>query len=132
MRRRPISLLIITLLIAIGMGMVYLEQDKKEPEPKKLVAKFSFGKQGEGLGEFNVVGGLAIKENHLYVADSGNQRIQILKINQDGGLSPHSAFGKQGKGLGEFNYSLGLAIKENHLYVADTYNIHILDIKYVE
>jgi len=100
-------------------------------ESNKLMFKYAFGKQGVALGEFNRPVGLAVKENHLYIADSGNNRIQILKINPDGSLIAESAFGKEGKGLGEFMYPLGLVIKDNLLYVADTGNsrIQVLEIK---
>ena len=49
-----------------------------------LSPKFSFGKEGKGLGEFEVLPpvvspiGLAIKENYLYVAD--NYYILVLEI----------------------------------------------------
>jgi len=45
-----------------------------------LFPKFSFGKEGKGLGEFIYPFTLAIKDNYLFVADSGNSRIQILEI----------------------------------------------------
>ena len=39
----------------------------------------NWGKQGSGEGEFNVVHGIAIDaDNNLYVADYGNQRIQVF------------------------------------------------------
>ncbi|MEK9149631.1 MAG: NHL repeat-containing protein, partial [Candidatus Desantisbacteria bacterium] len=75
-----------------------------------LFAQSIFGKKGTGLGQFKVlgefiiIGGLVIKEDHLYVAERELHfpSIQVLKINPDGNLSAQSIFGKQGKGLGEF------------------------------
>ena len=42
--------------------------------------KSSFGKRGKDLGEIDTPNDLTIKDNHLYVADSGNNRIQVLEI----------------------------------------------------
>jgi DNA-binding beta-propeller fold protein YncE len=136
MKRVVVGLWLIVSLIAIGVIILYFSSVKAQPEPKKLVVKFIFGRQGKGLGEFMYPFSLAIKDNYLFVADSGNSRIQVLKINPDGNLSPKLAFGRQGKGLGEFGgqagYLTALAIKDNYLYVADTGNqrIQVLEIKY--
>ncbi|MBU4479025.1 MAG: hypothetical protein KKH34_08090 [Candidatus Omnitrophica bacterium] len=45
-----------------------------------LVSKFTFGKEGKGLGEFGFIENLAIKNNFFYVSDTGNNCIQILEI----------------------------------------------------
>ncbi|MFH1001878.1 MAG: NHL repeat-containing protein [bacterium] len=97
-----------------------------------LMPIFSFGKEGKGLGDFNIPLSLTTKGDFLYVADAGNSRIQVLKINLDGSLTPRFSFGKKGKELGEFSMIESLIIYDNYLYVADTGNnrIQVLEIKY--
>lgn len=99
--------------------------------PKRLVAKFIFGNQGNGLGEFNRPTDVAVKDDFLFVADSGNSRIQVFKINPNASLVPISSFGKEGKGLGEFKYPSSFAERENYLFVADAGNnrIQVLEIR---
>ncbi|MCG2703381.1 MAG: NHL repeat-containing protein, partial [Candidatus Omnitrophica bacterium] len=111
--------------------MVYFKQSKNQIEPKKLTAKFTFGKKGKEFEEFNRPVDVAVKDNFLFVADSGNSRIQVLKINPDGSLSPVLSFGKEGKELGEFNGFSGLdiSIKDNLLFVADSGNSRIQVLK---
>ncbi|MCG2703055.1 MAG: hypothetical protein L6366_01595, partial [Candidatus Omnitrophica bacterium] len=62
---------------------------------------------------------------------SGNSRIQVLKINPDGSLSPVLSFGKEGKGLGEFKYLSSFAVKNNYFYITDAGNnrVQVLEIK---
>ncbi|MBU4479026.1 MAG: hypothetical protein KKH34_08095 [Candidatus Omnitrophica bacterium] len=132
MRRTLISLLIIAGLIAVGaVMMVYFKQSKNQIEPKKLTAKFTFGKKGKEFEEFNRPVDVAVKDNFLFVADSGNSRIQVLKINPDGSLSPVLSFGKEGKGLGEFKYLSSFAVKNNYFYITDAGNnrVQVLEIK---
>jgi len=42
---------------------------------------YQFGSEGEKFGAFNNPGDVAFKQNSLYVADTGNNRIQIFKVN---------------------------------------------------
>ena len=98
-----------------------------------LTPEFYFGKRYKELKVlYTTQQGLAVKRNYLYVADSGNHRIQVFKINPDGNLSPKFSFGKKGDGSGEFSAPVGLAIKGNFIYVGDTGNsrIQVLEIKY--
>ncbi|MFH1493147.1 MAG: NHL repeat-containing protein [Candidatus Omnitrophota bacterium] len=92
-----------------------------------LTAEFTFGREGKGNGEFLWPQKLAVKDDYLYVSDGQsrpeeNHRIQALKINSDGSLSPEFVFGKEGKGKGEFNTPCGLATKGDYLYVSDAEN----------
>jgi DNA-binding beta-propeller fold protein YncE len=42
---------------------------------------FSFGESGSGPGQFNRPVGLSLgRAGRLFVADSGNNRIQVLKV----------------------------------------------------
>lgn len=102
-----------------------------------LVPKFAFGQEGQGLGEFgrypdsfpigNVPGAinLCVKDDYLFVADSGNNRIQVFVIHADGALSPKFVFGKEGRGLGEFKIPLAMTVKDSHLFVADSGNVRM-------
>ncbi len=100
-----------------------------------LSPQSAFGKEGNRLGEFGRFSdpmlnmpaplNLMAKDDYLIVADSGNNRIQVLRVNADGSLSPKTAIGKKGNRLGEFQWPLGLAIKDDYLFVADSANHRI-------
>ena len=97
----------------------------------------SFGSSGSDEGEFDEPSGLAFdeSENHLYVADTENNRIQVFEI-VSGNTCPSGTdevidgvcfvreFGSAGSGVGEFNNPSGLAFDPDSgsLYVADTGN----------
>jgi 6-phosphogluconolactonase (cycloisomerase 2 family) len=119
------ALILLILFLSLALTIFYFKPIAREP--KTLVARSSFGKKGKNLGEFQSVTGLAIKDKYLFIADSGNNRIQVFRINSDGSLSPHSAFGKEGNGLGELSGFpiLNLAIKDKYLFIADSGNNRI-------
>ncbi len=100
----------------------------------KLFATSYFDKSSKGVTIMYSTGQqLAVKGSYLYVADSGNSRIQVFKINPDGNIYPKFTFGKRGEGLGEFSSFMGgLAVKGSYLYVADSGNsrIQVFKIKY--
>jgi sugar lactone lactonase YvrE len=81
------------------------------------------GKPGGGRGQFSAPAALAVDgEGNLYVADSGNHRIQ--KFDGDGHFM--GLFGTPGGGDGQFNEPWGLAVDaEGNIYVADTWNHRI-------
>lgn len=86
--------------------------------------RFTFGKRGSGPGDFEDPTGVALdREDNIYVADSGNHRIQ--KFDARGQWV--AAWGKMGQGPGQFDRPLGLAIDSSHgwIYVADTDNARI-------
>lgn len=88
----------------------------------------SFGTAGTSNGEFSQPLGLdgngSVDE--LYVADSGNHRIQVLSYNPTGALTYQSQFGGTGTGAGQFNDPRDLAVgPAGNLYVADTDNHRI-------
>jgi len=103
-----------------------------------------FGTVGNGDGEFNLPSGLALDTDSdmLYVADTNNNRIQIIDVNGncDSGDNDYLAddicfvdeFGGRGNGEGEFDEPSGLALDTDSdmLYVADTDNnqIQIIDV----
>ncbi|HUU49295.1 MAG TPA: fibronectin type III domain-containing protein, partial [Nitrosopumilaceae archaeon] len=103
-----------------------------------------FGTSGNGDGEFDLPSGLALdtSTNYLYVADTENNRIQIIDV--DGNCKSTDdeyliddvcfvdEFGTSGSGSGRFNSPTGLALHTNShiLFVADTDNhkIQIIDV----
>ena len=78
---------------------------------------FSFGKNGRGDGEFNYPTNIfAGKDEHLYITDSMNFRVQIF--DREGHFI--SMFGKHGDSSGDFAKPKGVAVdSEGHIYVAD-------------
>lgn len=107
-----------------------------------LISTSTFGRKGRGRGRFYAIGSVKAKGNHLFITEynfleqlggkTGNHRIQILKIDPNGKISPVLVFGKKGERLGEFYFPTDLAIKDNYLYVADwgNFRIQVLEIKY--
>ncbi|MGQ9572852.1 MAG: flippase activity-associated protein Agl23 [Dehalococcoidia bacterium] len=100
--------------------------DRDEPPETPKVdneGRFTLGQQGSSPGRFIKPAGLALDgDGNLYVADSGNHRIQ--KFDRKGQFV--AEVGSYGNGEGEFNEPWGVAVdKEGNLYVADTWNNRI-------
>jgi DNA-binding beta-propeller fold protein YncE len=85
------------------------------------------GGAGSGLGEFNGPSGVEVDhEGNLYVADTGNHRIQKLDIASGVWSEWKKNGGGAGSGLGEFNEPYNVAIDSNgNIYVADSNNERI-------
>jgi tripartite motif-containing protein 71 len=66
-------------------------------------------------------GGVAVAGNYVYVADSGNSRIE--RFNLEGGEAME--WGTQGSGPGQFNYPRGVAANASEVLVADDDNHRI-------
>ena len=94
------------------------EEPVSGPEGQVIV-----GKPGAGRGQFSSPAGVAVdREGNLYVADSGNNRIQ--KFDGDGHFL--GTFGTGGGNNGQFNEPWGVAVDgEGNIYVADTWNHRI-------
>ena len=88
---------------------------------------YTFGKAGSKEGELYHPTNLVLTaDGHLYVADTGNFRIQ--KFTQDGRFV--RSIGSIGSGLGQFARPKGLALdREGHIYVSDAAfeNIQVFD-----
>ena len=96
-----------------------------------------FGETGDEDGEFKSPSGLTldVSNDMLYVADTDNERIQIIDV--DGNCSGsdeltddvcfEDEFGKVGDDDGQFDMPLALALNtgDDLLYVADTENNRI-------
>jgi YD repeat-containing protein len=104
-------------LEVIGWGV---SNGKTELEVCKSSCKT--GIAGSGNGQFTEPYDIAISGSNLYVADSGNHRIQELSTSG----TYISQFGSQGNGGGQFDYPESLATDASgHLYVVDFGNDRI-------
>jgi DNA-binding beta-propeller fold protein YncE len=90
-----------------------------------------WGQSGSGLGQFHFGssqnpsdppgGGIAIASNYVYVADTGNDRIE--RFNLEGGEA--FEWGSAGSGPGEFSNPRGVAANASEVIVADDDNQRI-------
>ncbi|KPK21634.1 MAG: hypothetical protein AMJ76_02170, partial [Dehalococcoidia bacterium SM23_28_1] len=98
------------------------EEPLEAPKPDSE-GRFTLGERGTGPGRFIKPAGLTIdSDGNLYVADSGNHRVQ--KFDREGTFL--AELGSLGEGEGEFNEPWGVAVdSEGNLYVADTWNNRI-------
>ena len=81
----------------------------------------SFGKEGDGRGEFRAPAGLAVDRNdNIYVTELGNNRVQVF-TNKGQFLT---TFGRKGSADGEFGNPHGIIVDRSsgRVYVADTAN----------
>ena len=81
-----------------------------------------FGKMGQGEGEFQRPCGVAVDDDHIFVADEGNNRIQ--KFTRDGRFVKLVG-GIKGFGNREFNSPRSLKLHDGKIYVCDTFNCRI-------
>ena len=90
----------------------------------KLVAQQVIGTPGREAGQLDQPRGIAVDQHgNLYVADTGNHRVQVF--GPDGTLI--RAFGSFGSGDGQFNEPRGVAVDaQGNVYVADTWNARIV------
>lgn len=110
-----------------GVGPVYAEgltdpyaEGELVPAPSLVINPS--GIPGNGPGQLNAPRNLAIgPDGRIYVADSGNHRIQVF----DAQGSYLSGWGEFGAAPGQFNEPWGLAVDEQFVYVADTWNHRI-------
>ncbi|UCC63485.1 MAG: TIGR03663 family protein, partial [Anaerolineae bacterium] len=87
---------------------------------RRVEAVSTWGAQGNGNGQFNHPRGVAVDlAGYVYVADSGNHRIQKFDLEGNHLLT----WGGQGNAPGQFQEPWGLAVDgQGHVYVADTWN----------
>jgi tripartite motif-containing protein 71 len=91
----------------------------------------TWGQKGSELGDFDFGssqspsqppgGGIAISGEHVYVADSGNDRIE--RFNLEGGEA--TTWGTRGSGPGQFSYPRAVAASESEVIVSDDDNHRI-------
>jgi DNA-binding beta-propeller fold protein YncE len=90
-----------------------------------------WGQRGSGLGQFHFGssqnpseppgGGIAVAGSYVYVADTGNDRIE--RFNPEGGEA--FEWGSEGSGAGEFSHPRGVAANASEVIVADDDNQRI-------
>jgi RHS repeat-associated protein len=83
-----------------------------------------FGSLGSGTSQFSSPTGIAMKgtEGIIYVADRGNNRIQVI-IAGEGGYLPWFRFGTSGSGNGQLSAPEGVTVDASgNAWVADTGN----------
>ncbi|MFZ5916607.1 MAG: flippase activity-associated protein Agl23 [Chloroflexota bacterium] len=87
---------------------------------REMEALALWGAQGNGDSQFNFPRGVAIDPaGYVYVADSGNHRVQKFDLEGHHLLS----WGSQGNGPGQFQEPWGVAVgPDGRVYVADTWN----------
>ena len=86
--------------------------------------KNTIGSSGSGDGQFFYPCGISIKGDVLYVADSGNHRVQKLTSS---GKFLHK-FGQQGSGQGQFRWPVGVIIDSNNKLIVSDHNNHRIQI----
>ena len=90
-----------------------------DPDGKTILA---WGSKGDKPGQFRSPAGIAVdEEGMVYVADTGNHRIQVF--DQEG--KTIRTFGSKGSNPRELNSPSGLAARYGHLYIADTGNSRV-------
>lgn len=96
---------------------------------REIRAARAFGNAGTGNGQFTAPRAVALgPDGLLYVADSGNNRIQVL----DGEGNFIRAWGSAGSGPGQFQEPWGIAVSEaGQVYVSDTWNhrVQVFDLE---
>ena len=101
--------------------------DAKKGNDEALITNALAGGRGNGHGQFEHPLGLAVdKDLNLYVADTGNSRIQ--KFSPQGDFV--TSFGKAGTGDGELREPNGIALdNQGNIYVTDAANNRVLKFK---
>jgi DNA-binding beta-propeller fold protein YncE len=94
--------------------------DPYEGKRTELSASAMWGSNGKAEGQFVTPRNVAVgPDGSIYVADTGNHRIQAFGADGEFIL----AWGTQGTDKGQFNEPWGIAISKNGtVYVADTWN----------
>jgi uncharacterized protein (TIGR03663 family) len=107
----------------VGPAPIELVEDPYEKGKREVPATSIWGSQGKGMSQFQDPRGIAVDEvGNVYVADSGNHRIQVFDSNGQF----ITQWGSQGTGPGQFQEPWGIAVDtEGNVYVADTWNHRI-------
>jgi uncharacterized protein (TIGR03663 family) len=104
----------------VGPAPIELVEDPYEKGKREVPAVQVWGSQGKGNGQLQDPRGITVDEaGNVYVADSGNNRIQVF----DSSGQFLTQWGNEGDGPGQFKEPWGVAVgAEGNVYVADTWN----------
>ncbi|MGB1928831.1 MAG: NHL repeat-containing protein [Mariniblastus sp.] len=113
-----------------SLGNIYISEYGDYDRIQKFTPSgdyvYEWGEHGEGPGQFQRPQGLAMDENdHLWVADASNGRIQIFDVS---GNEPKfiRTWGKMGSEVGELSYPYEIILDgEGHVYVCEFGNHRI-------
>lgn len=96
----------------------------------RLYDEFGYGVAaalgGRRTGEFKRPSGVACDARELYVADSGNDRIQVFARDDEGRMRFERAFGSKGRRAGQFNRPCGIAATRGLLVVSEETRLQVL------
>ena len=84
------------------------------------------GQEGGNEGEFDIIRGLTVHRERVYVCDRYNHRIQVFDLD----LNFIQSIGSHGKGRGEFNWPFDVNFNtDGNMYVADFRNdrVQVMD-----
>ena len=85
-----------------------------------------FGERGDGLGQFNVVHGIAVgPDGRIFVVDRDNRRVQVFR--QADGESYHPDFAPEAEWTG-FGLPLDIIVSENGVWVTDLRPVKIVQL----
>ena len=116
---RPLPSKCVPLLAGL-LALISLASPAAALVPPSYVLQW--GSLGSGNGQFNDPAGVAVDASgNVYVADTGNNRIQ--KFNANGGYL--SQWGTAGSGSGQFSGPFGLTVAGGSVYVVDTGNARV-------
>ena len=108
-----------------GVGATTIVEDFQDPYEENVLTlepSLILGGPGVNDGQFTIPRNVAVGPNgNIYVADSGNHRIQAFDA-EGNFLTSWGSFGAQ---AGQFNEPWGIVADENAVYVADTWNHRI-------
>lgn len=96
-----------------------------DAQGKYLATIGTTGTAGSGPLQFYGPRRIAIDGTTLYVADSGNHRVQVLNVANPAApvlLGTLGVAGEKGWDSTHFNYPSGVAVDAQYLYVADSWN----------
>jgi hypothetical protein len=120
------------LAITVNENSVFVS-DANNCKISKLTKDFIYD-SSTPLGPFDEPWGITNDGTHLYIADSGNNRI-VKRLMSD--FSYVTAIGSLGTGNNEFNYPVDITHDGTYLYIPDYYNNRIVkrlmsDLSYVD
>ena len=87
----------------------------------------TFGSTGTGANQFASPLGITVNDEHIFVADTSNRRIQIFDIMDNSFVS---GFGSFGSADGQFDNPSDIAVNATNIFVADRDNnrVQVFDI----